>query len=110
VLLGVMGHITDTDEAQGIVQRLVDGLPSGSHLVLADGTNTNADFNAAQQGYDDTGAVPYQLRSAAEIARFFGGLELVEPGVVTLHQWRPELSALGPLTEVDEVCGVARTS
>jgi hypothetical protein len=82
VLLGVMGHITDTDEAQGIVQRLVDGLPSGSYLALADSINTNADFNAAQQGYDDTGAVPYQLRSAAEIGRF----------------------------KVDEVCGVARIS
>jgi len=35
-------------------------------------------------------ALPYQLRSAEEIARFFTGLELVEPGLVMISQWRPE--------------------
>jgi hypothetical protein len=44
----------------------------------------------AQQGYDDTGAVPYILRSPAEVARFFEGLELLDPGLVSISQWRPD--------------------
>lgn len=79
-------------------------------LAHATNTNTNTEFNTAQQGYGDTGAVPYRLRSAAEITGLFDGPELVEPGVVTPHQWRPELTASGRSTEVNELCGVARVS
>ena len=38
----------------------------------------------------DTGAVPYTLRTPDEIAGFFAGLELVEPGVVSCPLWRPD--------------------
>ncbi|AOR36515.1 hypothetical protein BFF78_40540 [Streptomyces fodineus] len=37
-----------------------------------------------------SGAVPYNLRTVKEITAFFDGLELVEPGVVPVTQWRPE--------------------
>ena len=37
--------------------------------------------------YRDSGAIPYHLRSPDQIARFFDGLELVEPGVVTIDRW-----------------------
>lgn len=110
MLMGILGHITDDDEAQSIVQRLVAGLPSGSYLVLEDGTATNQAFLEAQQDYDDTGAVPYRLRSPAQIARFFDGLELLEPGVVSLPHWRPDPSPLGPPDEADAYGAVARKS
>ena len=55
--MGIMGHFTD-DEAYPIVSRLQAGLPSGSYFALYDGASTNEAFNQAQQGYNESGAVP----------------------------------------------------
>jgi hypothetical protein len=45
-----MGHITDDDEAQAIVRRLLDALPPGSYLALYDVTRTSKAFEQAQEG------------------------------------------------------------
>ena len=105
MLMGIMGHFTD-DEAYPIVDRLLAGLPSGSYFALYDGADTNEAFNAAQQGYNDSGAVPYYLRSPARFARFFDGLQLVEPGVVPVPYWRPDPGA--EPVEIYSYCGVGR--
>jgi hypothetical protein len=107
MLMGIMGHITDDDEARSIVSRLLEALPPGSYLTLYDGARTSKAFEEAQQGYDDTGAVPYRLRSPEQIAGFFDGLELVEPGVVSCPRWRPDPTVSGP-AEVDAFCAVGR--
>jgi S-adenosyl methyltransferase len=88
MLMGIMGHSTDV-EAYPAVRWLLRGLPSGSYLALADGANTSRAFNEAQRRYNESGAAPYYLRSPEQIARFFDGLELVDPGVVPCGQWRP---------------------
>jgi hypothetical protein len=108
ILSGILGHISDTAEARSIVARLLDALPSGSYLSLNDGTSViSAEMGEAQDDYNETGAVPYNLRTPDEIASFFTGLELVPPGVVTCPQWRPDPDAGGP-TEVDAFGGVGR--
>ena len=90
MFMGVLGHVTDGDEARSIVSRVLAGVPSGSYLVMYEGTNTSEAFDEAQQEYDDTGAEPYKLRTPQEFGRFFDGLELVEPGLVPLSLWRPD--------------------
>jgi hypothetical protein len=62
----------------------------------------------AQEDYDQSGAIPYRLRSPEQIAEFFAGLELVEPGVVSLPRWRPDPTGSGPPREVDASGGVGR--
>ncbi len=86
MFMGVLGHITDYDEARSIVRRMLDALSSGSYLAINDGTDVikGDAFRKAQQGYNESGAIPYHLRSPAQIARFFDGLALVEPGVVSV--------------------------
>jgi O-methyltransferase involved in polyketide biosynthesis len=108
MLMGILGHVTDDDEVDSIVKRLLDALPSGSYLVRYDGTNTDTDFEQAQQGYDDSGAIPYHLRTPEQIAHSFDGLELVEPGVVSCLRWRPEATPFGEPAEVDAFCGVGK--
>ena len=109
ILSGILGHVTDTNEARSIVHNLMDALPSGSYLSLNDGTNViSKGFEQAQQGYNQSGALPYVLRAPEEIASFFDGLELVEPGVVSCPRWRPEPAPSGPPAEVDAFCGVGR--
>ena len=105
MLMGIMGHFTD-EEAYPIVSRLLAGLPSGSYFALYDGADTNEAFNQAQRGYNESGAVPYHLRSPEQFARFFEGLELVEPGVVPVPHWRPDPDA--PAVEIYSYCGVGR--
>ena len=111
MMLGILGHIGDDDEARSIVKRLLDALPSGSYLTICDGTNDLFEAGVeAQRLYNESGAVPYRLRSAQQIADFFEGLELVEPGVVSCPRWRPDPVAIGrDLTpEMDQVAGVGR--
>ena len=48
------------------------------------------------------------LRSGQQIARFFGQLDLVDPGVVSCPLWRPDPAEIGPPRAVEEFCGVAR--
>jgi O-methyltransferase involved in polyketide biosynthesis len=105
MLMGIMGHFTDS-EAYPIVSALMAGLPAGSYLALYDGADTNEAFNRAQQGYNDSGAVPYQLRSPERFERYFEGLKLVEPGVVPVPHWRPDPDA-DPV-EIYSYCGVGQ--
>jgi hypothetical protein len=111
MLMGILGHVADYDEAQSIVRRLLASLPSGSYFTLNDGTNViSKAFEKAQEGYNRSGAVPYHLRSREQIAGFFDGLELIEPGVVSCPRWRPDPagSSGGLPAEVDAFGGVGR--
>lgn len=107
MLMGVVGHITDDDDAHAIIDTLLDALPPGSFLTLYDGTDTDQAFIDAQRSYDATGAAPYQLRSPDQIRGFFTGLDLIDPGVVPLPHWRPAPSPIPPDT-VEAYGGVAR--
>jgi S-adenosyl methyltransferase len=108
ILMGIVGHIADYEEARSIIRRLLDALPSGSYLALCDGTNVISQAVVeAQEQYNQSGAVPYHLRSPEQIAGFFQGLELVEPGVVSVPHWRPD-PADAPSQEVDQFGGVGR--
>jgi S-adenosyl methyltransferase len=93
ILNGIMGHVSDDDEAYSCVRELVDALPSGSYLALSDGTDTNEAAVRSMELYASSGAVPYHLRSPERIAGFFKGLEMVEPGLVKLEDWRPDAEA-----------------
>jgi O-methyltransferase involved in polyketide biosynthesis len=107
LLMGVMGHMTEAD-AYPIVGQLVAGLPAGSYLALQDGTSSGTEaFDQAQDEYDDTGALPYHLRRPEQVAAFFSGLDLVEPGVVPLQRWRPDPGQPGP-ADLPNVGGVGR--
>jgi O-methyltransferase involved in polyketide biosynthesis len=108
ILHGILGHVGDTAEARSIVHRLMDALPPGSYLDLADGTSSAAAIVEAQEGYNDTGAVPYVLRTPAEIASFFDGLQVIEPGVVSCPRWRPGPGPVGPPADTDVFGGVGR--
>jgi len=106
-LMGVLGHVTDYAEARSIVAGLVDGLPAGSYLAINDSIDTSEALEEALRQYEASGAVPYRTRSLEEFAGYFDGLELVEPGVVLVADWRPDPGASrGP--EIPQVGAVGR--
>jgi hypothetical protein len=106
IMLGILGNVADYDQARSIVKRLLDGVPSGSYLVVNDGTHTSEEIVEGAR-VSGEGGHQYTLRSPEEIARFFDGLDLLEPGVVPAPWWRPELGPSGPSAD-DSRCGVAR--
>jgi len=108
MLLGIVGQIPDSDHPQSVITRLMAPMPSGSYLALSDGINTSATFTEAVRHYNENSANTYHPRSPEQIAGFFEGLELVEPGVVGLTRWRPEPTPFTEPGEVPGMCGVGR--
>jgi hypothetical protein len=108
ILMGILAHVADYDEARAIVRRLLEAVPSGSYLVVRDGADTDPAYVQAMSRYNATGAVPYQLRSPAQIAGYLEGLEMVEPGVVACPLWRPDTPDIGTPIELAVLGAVGR--
>ncbi|MGP3967539.1 SAM-dependent methyltransferase [Streptomyces sp. 6N223] len=108
VLMGVLAHVADYDEARAVVRRLLAALPPGSFLAVRDGADTDPDYSEAIRGYNASGAVAYHLRTPEQIAGFLDGLDVVEPGVVPCPLWRPDVSPLTSAREVALLGGVGR--
>lgn len=112
-LVAVLHWLPKECDPYEIVARLLDALPSGSFLALTHATN-DFERKALEQIAEDfqrTGST-VNTRSKAEIAEFFTGLELVEPGIEVVHRWRPdagdiEAESLSP-TDVPLYGAVAR--
>jgi SAM-dependent methyltransferase len=91
LLVAILHFITDADDPGRIVATLRDALAPGSFLVLSHATG---DFRteAARQAaavYDQATST-ITLRGHAQVAGLFDGWDLVEPGLVQLHLWRPD--------------------
>ncbi len=112
MLMGVLGHIGNPAEnddhfAWSVVRELTGALPSGGYLALHDTVDTDPVHNAALEYYNKTGAIPYHARRPGQIARWFDGLELLDPGVVPIHEWRPDPSPFSQAL-VPSIGGVAQ--
>jgi SAM-dependent methyltransferase len=93
VFVGVLLHFRDDEDPWAIVRRYVEAVASGSYLVI-EHTGIESDDVA---NYDEVvrtipAAANFTLfpRSRDQVARFFEGLELVEPGLVFIENWRPD--------------------
>ncbi len=111
MLLGILHHIPDTGQAYSIAGDLVAALTPGSFLTINHSTSAvhGAAMEEAVAHWNKVGTPSMTLRTPQQITRFFDGLDLLPPGVVSCSRWRPALTqAGGQPTEVDEFCGVAR--
>ncbi|MCA2217373.1 SAM-dependent methyltransferase [Jidongwangia harbinensis] len=108
MLSGILAHLPTAEEARAIVRRIMDALPSGSYLVVCDGTDTNPELNDVMRIWNESANPPYAMRSPAEIAGYFDGLELTPPGLVDVTRWRPDPDPAGPAKPLHNLVGVAR--
>ena len=95
VLLAVLHFVPDGQDPYGIVARLVKALPSGSYLVMSHATYDLVDPATVEQ-LEAHSSGQWRSRSRDEFARFFTGLELVDPGVVPIGNWRPDPGTTPP--------------
>ncbi|MFE6159440.1 SAM-dependent methyltransferase [Streptomyces sp. NPDC056486] len=100
-LIALMHFLPDDQDPFGIVGTLVDALPSGSHLVLSHASSDIFPELSAQVAAEYAkGGIQLGFRTRAEVDRFFKGLDLVEPGLVTAPEWfkdtaRPDAEGSG---------------
>jgi SAM-dependent methyltransferase len=91
MLMAILQHVDNAENPYAIVAALLDALPAGSYLALS---HPASDIEAKSQGrmaegLNQTMAEKVTMRNRAQVARFFDGLELVEPGLVRVPEWRP---------------------
>jgi SAM-dependent methyltransferase len=92
-VLSLLHAIADADDPYAIVARLLDAVPPGSYLVIS---HTGADLleqGAMQRIADSWNSNAQQqavARTREQVARFFTGTDLLEPGLVRVEEWRPE--------------------
>jgi hypothetical protein len=79
-LIALLHAIPDSDDPYGIVAALMDAVPSGSYLALTHLASDVGGQSIQQQ---------YTSRNREQVARFFEGMDLVEPGLVRVEEWRP---------------------
>lgn len=97
LLAAVLHFIPDDAEAFGAVERFVGALAPGSYLVVSH-TATETFLPDGQMPvdrediYKSRTSTAGTVRTRDEVTGFFAGLELVDPGVVQVHQWRPDLT------------------
>jgi hypothetical protein len=91
MLIAILMYIRDEDNPRGLVSALMDALPSGSYLTI---THATADFSpdevAGAVAATEQGGISFTTRTQAEVAAFFDGLDLVDPGVAPILAWHPE--------------------
>jgi S-adenosyl methyltransferase len=110
LLVGILQLIPDSDEPRAIVSRLMEAVPSGSWLAIfhpASDIMAKQSKEVARQ-VSQRAAAPTTLRSKAEVLRFFDGLELLDPGLVQVHRWRPGAPAPDMDDEIPGYAGLAR--
>ncbi|WP_436520540.1 SAM-dependent methyltransferase [Actinoplanes sp. HUAS TT8] len=109
MLMGILGHVESDKEAKEIVDAILARFPSGSYFAMYDGSDTDPDVREATRIWNISANPKYHLRTPERIASLFDGLELVEPGVVSVTRWRPEAGA-ADAPEISQFCAVGRKS
>ncbi|MBA6440190.1 SAM-dependent methyltransferase [Streptomyces sp. GMR22] len=103
-LVSLLHFVPDEWGPYDLVQRLVDALAPGSFLVLSHIT-PDFDPEATQKTVQvyHSGGIQGKIRTRDEVARFFTGLELVEPGLEVPHRWRADLAETDSHVETGDV-------
>jgi len=109
MMLGLLHCIPDEDDPAALAARVMAAVPPGSYLVISHPASDVAEQVSRSMGdYNKQAAAPVTARSYAEVCQFFAGLDLVEPGLVQLHRWRPGTGEVGEGRELANYGGVGR--
>jgi hypothetical protein len=95
MLMAILQHLHTEDDPYQVVATLMAGMPPGSYLALSHPAK-DIDAEAMAKMADSLNkmmAEKVTFRDRPAVARFFEGLELVEPGMVQASKWRPATDA-----------------
>lgn len=93
LLVAVLHFVPDAEDPHGTVSRLREIMAPGSHLAISHVTpDPHPEETAELVEVSTRAGAPWVARSHAEVMEFFGGFDLVEPGLVTAPEWRPGIT------------------
>ena len=87
-MIGVLNFIEGPGLVADVLRTLTEAMSPGSYLAIMQPAKDGGLF-AAQRRWNEVGPLRAWLRDRAEVASWFAGLSLVEPGIVEVHEWRP---------------------
>lgn len=102
LLVGILHHLDDSLDPAGIVRRYVEMLPVGSFVAIShfwdpgEGAELHDLAQELQTRFVERGLGSGWYRTREQIARYFAGLDLIEPGLVELEDWWPAGPAVRP--------------
>jgi hypothetical protein len=105
LLIAVLHFLPDTGHARAAVKTLVEALPAGSYLAISHATYDTVDPDTAAKAQRQLAGEPFATRTQTEVTGFFGGLELIEPGVVMVSDWRRDPTDPPPAAEQVSIYG-----
>ena len=110
LLVAVAHFIPDTDDPPAIIGQFHDAMAPGSYLAISH-VHHAAVSDAAHQvtSIYARASAPLVFRTRDQITRLFAGFDLIDPGVVSIPEWRPD-PRLFPPGEVWGLAGVGRKS
>ncbi|MBB5938489.1 SAM-dependent methyltransferase [Streptomyces zagrosensis] len=107
--LTIIAVLQFVEDASGLIERLLEPLAPGSYLALTLATADLAPESIELAATYTRRGIPMYLRSRSEVEQLFAGLDMVEPGVVPMHHWRPDpREAVSEATTVNMYAGVGR--
>ncbi|MFG1879193.1 SAM-dependent methyltransferase [Sphaerisporangium sp. NPDC049003] len=114
LLLAIIHFIPDGDDPVGIIAAIRDALAPGSYVAISHvAVDERPQAAPGVEGVYNNASAQFVARMSGEIAPFFKGLDLVDPGMVNLHEWRPDIPVVAPVLEKVKsyfLCGVGRVS
>jgi S-adenosyl methyltransferase len=91
MLIAILHCIQDSDDPAGIVHSLMNAVPSGSFAALTHPARDQLEVAIkAEALLSESMRQKVTFRTRDQVAGFMTGLELVEPGVVPIQEWRPD--------------------
>ncbi|MEW2342775.1 SAM-dependent methyltransferase [Streptomyces griseoaurantiacus] len=109
LLVAIVHFLSEAQDPDGIVATLRDALPTGSYLVLSHATgDLHEDHREDAAAIYRRATASMNLRPHSRILDFFGDFTLVEPGLVTVPDWRPDKPAKDGAPPIGIYGGVAR--
>ncbi len=91
-MLAILHAIPDSDNPHAIVTKLLDAVPPGSYLAISHAASDLLDqetMRSFADSWNNRGQQHITWRTRDQVARFFAGTDLVEPGLVRVDEWHP---------------------
>jgi trans-aconitate methyltransferase len=90
-ILAEAAELLDADEPYQLVADLMDAVPPGSFLAVTHPARDQVDIaTKAEESLTESIGQKVTFRTREQVSRFFTGLELADPGVVPIQDWRPD--------------------
>ena len=99
LLCGIAHYLLDSDEPARVIGELIDALPPGSYVFIQHLLDTGDPEVRQIQDQMARALGRVRFRTLDEVRALFGGLPLVDPGLVTTTRWRPDPGTVIPAAD-----------